>query len=120
MLRNLTNVSLSDYDVHINIVGGGNIDGPSAGVAVALAIYSALTDKPLRQDVAVTGEISLHGSVKPVGGVPEKLYGARQAGVRKVLIPSDNKLEVPQTVENIEVVLVNSLEHAIDEIVAKG
>jgi ATP-dependent Lon protease len=120
VLRKLTNVSLSDYDVHINIVGGGNIDGPSAGVAVALAIYSALTDKPLRQDVAVTGEISLHGSVKPVGGVPEKLYGARQAGVRKVLIPSDNKLEVPQTVENIEVVLVNSLEHAIDEIVAKG
>jgi len=120
VLRKLTDTKLSDYDVHVNVVGGGNIDGPSAGVAIALALYSALTNKPLRQDVAVTGEISLQGTIKPVGGIPEKLYGAKQAGVKKVLVPNDNKLEVPNMFSDLEVVLVDNLEMAIEEIVAEG
>ncbi|MFP4456731.1 MAG: Lon family ATP-dependent protease [Clostridia bacterium] len=120
VLRKLTNTKLSDYDVHVNIIGGGNIDGPSAGTAIALALYSALTNKPLRQDVAVTGEISLQGAIKPVGGVPEKIYGAKQAGAKKVLIPKDNKLEAPNMFNDLEIVLVDNLEMAIEEIVAEG
>ncbi|MBQ8698109.1 MAG: Lon family ATP-dependent protease, partial [Schwartzia sp.] len=71
VVRRMTGLELSDYDLHINVVGGGNIDGPSAGTAILAAITSALTKRPIRQDVAVTGEISLYGRVRPVGGVFE-------------------------------------------------
>jgi ATP-dependent Lon protease len=70
---------MADWDIHVNIVGGGRIDGPSAGTAIVLAITSAILEWPIRQDVAVTGEISIQGRVKAVGGVYEKLYGAKQA-----------------------------------------
>lgn len=90
VFRMLTGEELSDYDIHVNVVGGGNIDGPSAGAAVLLAIYSAVKQVPLPQDVAVTGEVSIRGKIKPVGGIPEKLYGAKRAGIRRVYIPKDN------------------------------
>ena len=80
VMRRLTGRDLHDYDIHVNVIGGGNIDGPSAGTAILTAIVSAVTGAPIRQDVAVTGEISLQGEIKPVGGVFEKAYGARQAG----------------------------------------
>ncbi|MGE5577935.1 MAG: Lon family ATP-dependent protease, partial [Syntrophothermus sp.] len=91
VVRKLTGLELADYDVHVNIVGGGKIDGPSAGTAILMAILSAIQDRPIRQDVAVTGEISIQGKVKAVGGIPEKIYGARQAGVRKVIISRENQ-----------------------------
>ena len=59
VIRKVCGVDLSDYDVHVNVVGGGNIDGPSAGAAITLAIISAITNKEIRGDVAITGEISL-------------------------------------------------------------
>ena len=74
VLRKLTGVDISAYDLHFNVVGGGNIDGPSAGAALFLALYSALMQIPLRQDIAVSGELSLQGKVKPVGGLFEKLW----------------------------------------------
>ncbi len=95
VVRRLTGIRLTDYDLHINVVGGGNMDGPSAGVAITAAILSAIEEKPLRQDVAVTGEISLSGEVKPVGGIPEKIFGARQAGMKAVIIPKKNHEDVP-------------------------
>lgn len=94
VVRSLTGKSLSDYDLHVNIVGGGNIDGPSAGCAIVCAIVSALEKKPLRQDVAVTGEISLSGEVKPVGGVREKAFGARQAQMKEMIIPWENREDI--------------------------
>ena len=96
VLRHLTGKSIHDYDVHINVIGGGNIDGPSAGTAILAALVSAVTEKPLRQDVAVTGEISLAGRVRPVGGVFEKAYGAKQAGIRTLVIPKENDKDIPE------------------------
>jgi len=90
VFRILTGEELSDYDIHVNVVGGGNIDGPSAGVAVLLAIYSAVKQVPVPQDIAITGEISIRGKIKPVGGIPEKIYGAKRAGIRRVYIPKAN------------------------------
>lgn len=95
VVRAVTGKELADYDVNINFVGGGNIDGPSAGCAITTALISAVTQTPVRQDVAITGEISVQGRVKPVGGVFEKAYGARQAGMKIMIIPKENEQDVP-------------------------
>ncbi|CDM69793.1 ATP-dependent protease [Clostridium bornimense] len=115
VIRKVCGVDLSDYDVHVNIVGGGNIDGPSAGAAITLAIISSITNKEIRGDVAITGEISLRGKVKPVGGVFEKIYGARRRGIKKVLIPKENIKDVPYELSGIEVISVDTIEDVIKE-----
>lgn len=117
-LRRLIDRDLNDYDVHVNVVGGGNIDGPSAGLAIFLAIYSAITGSPLRQDLAVTGELALSGLVKPVGGIPEKILGARQAGIGTVLVPAENQPDLPQLSDGPHVVLVERAEQALAEVLA--
>ncbi|EHG21552.1 lon family ATP-dependent protease [Selenomonas infelix ATCC 43532] len=96
VMRQLTGRDIHDYDIHVNVIGGGNIDGPSAGTAILAAIVSAVTGAAIRQDVAVTGEISLQGEIKPVGGVFEKAYGARQAGISTLIIPWENKKDIPE------------------------
>ena len=96
VLRQVTGKDIHDYDVHINVIGGGNIDGPSAGTAILSALVSAVTGKKIRQDVAVTGEISLQGKVRPVGGVFEKAYGAKQAGIKTLVIPKENAKDIPK------------------------
>lgn len=110
VIRKLTNKDISDYDVHVNIIGGGKIDGPSAGAAITMCIISALLEKPLRQDVAITGEISLRGKIKPVGGIFEKIYGARRKGIGLVLVPEDNFKEVPMGLSDIQVKAVKDIE----------
>ncbi len=113
VVRGLTDKRLSDYDLHINIIGGGNIDGPSAGCAITCAILSAIENIPLRQDYAVTGEISLSGEVKPVGGIQEKAFGARQAGMKGIILPKENRGDLGgsdvglrvEAVENIREIL---------------
>ncbi|MDD7796251.1 Lon family ATP-dependent protease [Clostridium sp. 'White wine YQ'] len=114
VIRKITNKDIKDYDIHVNVIGGGNIDGPSAGVAITLSIISALEEKPLRQDVAVTGEISLRGKAKPVGGIFEKIYGARRKGIKLVLVPKDNEKEIPVGLKDIEVKAIESIEEAIE------
>lgn len=116
VIRDLTGEDIRNYDVHVNVIGGAKIDGPSAGLATTLAIYSALKKQPLRQDVAVTGEISIQGKVKPVGGIYEKIFGAKQVEVRKVLIPFENMADVPQSLQGIEVVAVSTIEEAMSHI----
>ena len=96
VMRQLTGRDIHDYDLHVNVIGGGNIDGPSAGTAILAAIVSAATGAAIRQDVAVTGEISLQGELRPVGGVFEKAYGARQAGISTLIIPWENKKDIPE------------------------
>ncbi|XCH79080.1 MAG: Lon family ATP-dependent protease [Candidatus Dehalobacter alkaniphilus] len=113
VIRSLTGEDLKNYDLHVNVVGGGRIDGPSAGLATTMAIYSALKQQPLRGDVAVTGEISIQGKVKPVGGIYEKIFGAKQAGVKTVIIPTENRGEVPAGLKGIEVLAVENIEEAI-------
>lgn len=118
VVRKAIGKDLSDYDLHVNVIGGGNIDGPSAGCAITSAILSAVEGLPLRQDVALTGEISLAGEVKPVGGVAEKAFGARQAGMKKLLIPEKNKDDIGPDYLGMKVVPVKTIEEIYRELVA--
>jgi len=114
VVRAVAAVDPLDFDLHVNVVGGGNIDGPSAGLAIFLALYSAITKTALPQDVAVTGELSIAGGVRPVGGIVEKLYAARQAGMRAVLVPSENARDVDRSIGGIEVVTVATVAQAFE------
>ncbi|NFO89453.1 ATP-dependent protease, Lon family [Clostridium botulinum] len=114
VIRAITDKDIKDYDIHVNVIGGGKIDGPSAGVAITLCIISALLKKPIKQDIAVTGEISLRGKVKPVGGIFEKIYGARRKGIKRVLVPKDNEKEIPRGLKDIEVKSVSTIEEIMD------
>ncbi|MGE5551004.1 MAG: Lon family ATP-dependent protease [Bacteroidota bacterium] len=120
VVRQLTGLDPSDYDVHVNVIGGGRIDGPSAGLAISLAVTSSLLGKPIRQDIAVTGEVSLSGRVRPVGGVWEKIYGAKQAGVTRVYIPAENRKDLPAETEGIEVRAVETVKEIMDEVWFEG
>ena len=112
VMRRLTGRDLHDYDLHVNIIGGGNIDGPSAGTAILTAIVSAVTGAAVRQNVAVTGEISLQGEIRPVGGVFEKAYGARQAGISTLIIPWENKKDIPKDHLRLKIYRLKSAEEA--------
>ena len=116
VLRKVTGKDIHDYDVHINVIGGGNIDGPSAGTAILAALVSALTGWKIRQNVAVTGEISLQGRVRPVGGVFEKAYGAKQAGIKTLLIPKENSKDIPKEHLGLEIHEVAAAEEAFQYI----
>ena len=119
VIRKITDKDIKDYDVHVNVIGGGQIDGPSAGAAITVCIISALTNKPIRQDVAITGEISLRGKVKPVGGIFEKIYGARRKGIKLVAVPKDNEKEVPLGLEDIEVKSISHIEELMEIVFEK-
>lgn len=113
VVRKLTNEDIHDYDIHINIIGGGNIDGPSAGTAILIALISAITQKPIRQDIAITGEISIQGLVRPVGGIFEKAYGASQAGIKTLIIPEENAKDIPPDLHGLKVHPVKTAQEAL-------
>ncbi|MCU9592849.1 ATP-dependent protease LonB [Caldibacillus thermolactis] len=110
-------VPADEYDIHVNFPGGIPVDGPSAGIAMATGIYSAIYKVPVKNTVAMTGEISIHGRVKPVGGVYTKIKAAQRAGVTKVIIPKDNMESILKEIEGVEIVPVTTLkevfQHAI-------
>lgn len=119
VVRKLTGQDIHDYDLHINVIGGGNIDGPSAGTAILTAIISAITAKTIRQDTAITGEISLQGKVRPVGGVFEKAYGARQAGISRLIIPQENAKDIPAHHLGLEIYPVDTAQEALELLMEK-
>ena len=105
-------------DFHIHVPEGATPkDGPSAGVGMVTSIISAITEIPVNKDVAMTGEITLRGLVLPIGGLKEKLLAAHRAGIKKVLIPIENKkdlIEVPKTVlDSIEIIPVKNVEEVL-------
>ncbi|MEY8763262.1 MULTISPECIES: Lon family ATP-dependent protease [Clostridium] len=114
VIRKITDKDIGDYDIHVNVIGGGKIDGPSAGAAITVCIISALLNKPLRQDIAVTGEISLRGNIKPVGGIFEKIYGAKRKGIKTVLIPEENLRDLSNSVEDVEIRSISNVEELMD------
>jgi len=104
-----------DLDVHVNFPGGAPVDGPSAGAAMAIAAISALTGRPVDGGCAITGEISVQGRIKPVGGVPEKVEAAKRAGLIRVYIPRENMMERFEECD-IEVMMLDSITQAIDRL----
>ena len=111
-------------DLHIHIPEGATPkDGPSAGVTMCTAMISTLTNTPVRKDIAMTGEITLRGKVLPVGGIKEKVLAAHRAGIRKVLLPADNKADIddiPEKVRNeIEFVLISNAKEALDQVLVR-
>jgi len=107
-------------DLHIHVPSGAiPKDGPSAGIAMVTALVSLLTGRPVRPRVAMTGEISLSGVVLPIGGIKEKVLGAKRAGIREVILPSENEPNVkedlqPHMLEGIQLHFVRTVEQALD------
>ena len=109
MLDNIFNLGCKNYDIHINFPGGIPIDGPSAGISIATAVYSAITKKKVNNKVAMTGEISLQGKVKPIGGVSAKISAAVKAGASIVIIPEENWSDEFKNIKGAEIKTVRNI-----------
>jgi ATP-dependent Lon protease len=107
-------VPAGDFDIHVNFPGGVPIDGPSAGIAMATGIYSAIYKVPIDNKVAMTGEISIHGNVKPIGGVYPKVKAAQKAGATTVIIPEENMQSILNEIKGIRIIPVSHLSEVFD------
>jgi len=104
-------------DLHIHVPEGATPkDGPSAGVAMVTAMVSAYTGRPVRCDVAMTGEVNLRGEVMPIGGLKEKLLAARRGGIKTVLVPEENRRDLKEVPDNIKEALDIRPVRWIDEV----
>ncbi|MBN2984871.1 MULTISPECIES: ATP-dependent protease LonB [Cohnella] len=105
-----------NFDLHINFPGGTPVDGPSAGVAMMVAIASAMLNRPVDNKLAMTGEVSIHGRVKPVGGVIAKVEAALQAGAETVLIPKENWQAIFEGLQGVAVVPVETVDEVFSRV----
>ncbi|MDE7191417.1 MAG: endopeptidase La [Clostridia bacterium] len=117
---NISEDTFNKHDIHIHVPAGATPkDGPSAGIALATAVLSAFTDKPVKKDLAMTGEVTLRGKVLAIGGLKEKTLGAMRSGIKTVIIPKQNQkdmLELPKSVlDNINFVLADSVTTVFEE-----
>jgi ATP-dependent Lon protease len=114
-----------NVDVHIHIPEGGiPKDGPSAGITIACALISAFTNRKIRKDVALTGEITLRGRILPVGGIREKVLAAHRAGISKIIIPIKNEKDLvdlsKKVRKQLDIVLVKHMDQVIEEVLLPG
>ena len=112
--------TFKEYDFHIHIPEGAvPKDGPSAGITMATAILSAVTDRKVRADIAMTGEVTLRGRVLPIGGLKEKILAAKTAGVKTVLVPKENEKDVEEISKEIksgvEIIFVEKMSEVIEQ-----
>jgi ATP-dependent Lon protease len=110
---------LENFDIHIHLPEGAiPKDGPSAGITMATALVSVLTQKPVRKNVAMTGEITLRGNVLPIGGVKEKLLAARRARLKTVILPEPNRRDLDdlpkEVVDDLTFVFVENVREVFD------
>ncbi|CAH0346321.1 ATP-dependent protease LonB [Bacillus sp. CECT 9360] len=112
-------VPADQFDIHVNFPGGVPIDGPSAGIAMATGIYSAIYKIPVDHFVAMTGEISIHGHVKPIGGVVPKVRAAKLAGAKKIIIPQENMQSILHAIEGIEIIQVTNIKEVFEKALKK-
>ena len=112
------------HDVHIHIPEGAvPKDGPSAGITMATAMLSAITNHPVYANIAMTGEITLRGRVLPIGGLKEKILAAKMANIKTVLVPEKNKRDVAEIsseiLKNIQIVYVDNMDEVIERAFVK-
>jgi len=115
VLKEKFNTDVLNYNIHLNFPGGMPVDGPSAGIAILVSIYSAIHKIPIKNDLAFTGEISIFGNVMPVGGVCEKTTAAKDAGVKKIYIPADNDMDFLHN-NKINVVPVKNIQEVMSDV----
>lgn len=115
LLTEKYNTNPKNYNIHLNFPGGMPVDGPSAGIAIFIALYSAIHNIPVRNDFAFTGEISIFGNVLPVGGVKEKIEAANNAGATKIFIPKDNDRGYLHSFR-AKVIPVGSIDEVVEEV----
>ena len=113
-------ISGDEFDIHVNIPGGIPVDGPSAGITIATAIYSAIKVMPVNSKIAMTGEISLSGLIKPIGGINAKITAAKKAGANKIIIPIDNWHESFEKDDGVEIIPVSKIEEVIEVVFGKN
>lgn len=113
VLKKNYDVKTDRFDIHVNCIGGGKVDGPSAGAAITCLLYSAVAGIPFRTDTCITGEISISGCIKAVGGVREKVIAAVRKGFNYMIIPLDNKTDVVG-LEGIEIIPVEHIQEIIE------
>jgi len=117
VLRRELKIEPRKFDIHVNFPGGIPLDGPSAGVAMATAVYSAIKKCKVDNTVALTGELSIRGRVKPVGGVTAKIEAAIQAGCKKVYIPKENwQSRFNSYLEDVEIIAVETIHEVLQTI----
>ena len=115
----ISDIEWDKTDIHVHVPEGAiPKDGPSAGITLAVSIYSALSCKLVRNGIAMTGEVTLRGDVLPVGGIREKILAAKRYGITTVLLPSDNKLEASEmphwVLKGLEVIYVSKLDDVFE------